>query len=240
MTDEVNLESVEQEQVPVVDQPVQEKMLPQSQVGKIVSREVRDAREKAAAAHQAELQKLREEFAQKSSMGGMTQSSPDDIRRMIEEVAGQAAHKKMQEQYDHQLEQLRLEQGNRIASEFVQKMELGKSKYPDFDEVVGNVDFTTIPQIVHLTHSMDNAADVVYDLMKNPHKVAHVLTLSERNELLAKRAIQDLSNSIKINDKAQRTASVNEPLSQVSPSTIGLDNSPMTVDDYRAQPWLRV
>lgn len=238
MTDEnlTDLGLDTQSQVPSAPvEQVQEKMLPQSQVNKIVSREVHEAREKAKREYQAELRAQLEAQTQ-GSMGGMRQMNIDDIDRLIAEKIQQ----NLQDHHNANVERMRHEYGQKIANEFVQKMEMGKSKYPDFDKVVGEVDFTTIPKIVELTHNLDNASDVVYDLMSNPQKVATILTLANTNELLARRSISDLSNSIKINQSAAKTSNVNEPLSQLSPSTLGLDNGSMTIDDYRAQPWLRV
>lgn len=245
MTDE-NIADVtlEQSQVPEQQLSAAEKMLPQSQVNKIVSREVHEAREKASRAHMAEIERLREQLANQSpavapgvsSMGGMYQLSPDQIKQMIAEQT----QRTLQAHRDEQIEQMRREYSDKVANEFVQKMELGKHKYPDFDKVVGEVDFRQFPEIVHLTHNLDNAADVVYDLMKNPQKVSTVSGLANRSELLARRSIQELSDSIKLNQQATKSPSASEPLSQLSPSNIGVDDGSMSVSDYRNQPWAMV
>jgi len=228
------------EEVSNLEQPqaVAEKMIPQSQVNKIVGARLMEAREKADRELQMENERLKSQLEasknQASSMGGMQQMSPEQIRQMIAEQT----QRQLQEQRDAQLEQLRLEHSQRVASEFVNKMESGKHKYDDFDKVVGEVDFRQVPEIVALTHNLDNAPDVVYELMKHPQKVAQVLTLANKSEVLAQRAIKEIADSIKINDAAKNAKSVNEPVGQINPSAIGTDDGSMTTSDFRNQPWL--
>ncbi len=215
--------------------PVAEKMIPQSQVNKIVGARLMEAKEKAEREKQLEIEKLKAQMSsQGSSMGGMQQMSLDQIRQMIAEQT----QRQLQEQRDAQLEQMRMEHSQRVASEFVGKLESGKHKYNDFDKVVGEVDFTQMPEIVALTHNLDNASDVIYELMKNPHKVAQVLTLAGRSPLLANKAVKEISDSIKINDNAKNAKSVNDPVGRINPSAIGSDDGSMTTSDYRNQPWL--
>jgi DNA primase len=221
-----------------------ERMIPQSQVNKIVGREVHDAREKTRQSLTKEFEQKQSQMSQQShgsnsSMGGMIQVSQEQLKEMISTIASEKAQEKLAEQREMQVEQWRQEQGNKIANAWEEKMSLGKEKYPDFDSVVGEVDFRTIPQIVLLTTELDNTADVVYDLLNNPHKIASVLTNYAVNQGLARKQIKQISDSIRMNQSAQKSPHVPEPLKPISPSTVGTDNGNMGVKDYRAQPWLR-
>ena len=57
-------------------------------------------------------------------------------------------------------------------------MGAGKEKYSDFDETVAGLgDLKNIPHIVQLATETGMADDVLYDLAKNPHKIATLTIL---------------------------------------------------------------
>jgi hypothetical protein len=160
-------------------------------------------------------------------MGGMEQMTPERIEQMIQE----ATDKRARESY-----------ANKVATDFLSKMEAGKTKYADFEDTVNALNLPMAPEIVDWANGLDNTADVVYEIAKNPTKFTTILNLARGGfGQLAQRELQKLSASIKQNESAADAAkSVNEPLSQIRPSTVGTDNGKMTVRDLRKQPWLRV
>ncbi len=205
-----------------------EKLFSQSELDRIVGRtraEVRDEyynRGKQDALSQNSRQQP--ESSPSASMGGINQISPDEIDKIVEQ--------KIRERSDAQT-------ANQIAYDFIGKMKSGKDKYSDFEETVAQLNLPAHPQMIYWANSLDNTADVVYEIAKNPEKFASILMLSQTTPELARRKMQELSSSIKKNDEAQKQPHVSEPLSQLKPSTVGMDNGSMTVRDLRKQPWLR-
>ncbi len=212
-----------------------EKMVPQSEVNRIVGSEKANAYERgkqealatlqAQQASQQAAQSSQEQSPQgDSSMGGMQQVSQDEIRRMIAEENERASN---------------MAEANQIAYEFTQKMDAGNAKYPDFKEVVGKVNLANVPHLVQMSNAYPNTADVIYDIAKNPMKLAQLQILYHTSPELAKSEIGKLSASIQANQSADFVPSVDEPLSQIKPSTIGTDNGSKTVTDWRSKPYLR-
>lgn len=206
-----------------------EGFLPQSQVDHIVGKARKDAYAKAKADALAEYQRNPQssQTSTSTNIGGMEQVTPERIEQMIQD----ASDKRARETY-----------ANKVANDFLGKMEAGKSKYADFDDTVNALNLPMAPEIVDWANGLDNTADVVYEIAKNPTKFTTILNLARGGfGTLAQRELQKLSQSIKQNESAADQAkSVNEPLSQIRPSTVGTDNGKMTVRDLRKQSWLRV
>ena len=103
-----------------------------------------------------------------------------------------------------------------------------------------SLELSTIPEVVQLANTVDNTADVMYELGKNPHKVASLLTLTRYgNVKLAYAETKKLSDSIKQNQNALQQPVPPEPLSQLKPSNVGTDNGVLTVRELRKQSHLR-
>lgn len=230
-----NLETTSQndtQNVAPKTEQVSERTFTQSQVSKIVGKEVHEAKEKA---RRDVLKEFENRPQPSQSMGGIPQYSQEDLKSLIAEET----NKRLQEITQSHEEKFRQEQGMQIANTFTEKLALGKEKYSDFDSVVGEVDFRTIPEIVLLTVDLDNVSDVVYDLAKNPHKISSILTMYERNKGLARKQMKDIADSIKMNSQAQNSPGVPPPLKPISPSNVSADNGVMSVKDYQRQSWLR-
>lgn len=205
----------------------QEKVLKQSEVDELVYRLKSEAYQKGVAdAHKA-TQPAPQPMAQPSggSMGGMSQLTEEQVRQMIADEA----HKQNQLANAHQ-----------VLTNFSQQMGTGKSKYSDFDETVANLgDLRNLPQVVELATGTGIAGDVMYELGRNPGKVASLTTLAYINPDLAKYEMKKLADSIKTNEQAAQAPSAPEPLSQVKPSTVGKDNGSNSVRDLRRKMWAR-
>lgn len=215
----------------------QEKMLRQSEVNALIGRAKHDALEQGRQQALAELSKQKtpenakpEQVNQgQSSLGGMTQLSPEEIENLIDEKARKYSEEKSQQEW-----------ANQTAQTFVNKMTEGGKKYEDFQKVVGELNLPSMPELVQLTNHVDNTADVIYDLAKNPYKIANLLSLSQYNPGLAVREIQNLSNSIKHNEASEKDVNPKAPLSQIKPSNFGTDSGEQTIRDLRNQSWAKV
>lgn len=230
MTDVNQVEDIIQNQnqeTPQEVQPIQpqvsEEMIPKSRVNQIVAEEKARAKAKAEREMREQFSKSQEQQSQ-GNMGGIPQFSEEHIRKMVLDEADKAA---------------RMEIAKRIIEEFQGKLELGANKYSDFTETVQALELAKYPELVHLSNSLDNTADVLYDIAKNPSKFANVLVLSTRSPQLARNELNKLSNSIKLNEQAQNVSRPAEPLSQLRASTTGRDSGELSVRDFKKMPWLR-
>ena len=220
---------------PIVENNIsKERMIPQSEVDKLVYGVKRESYEKGQREAQAAEEARRAQMVapmqagmpQAQSMGGMPQLSQEQVRQMIADEAQKRA---------------REEHAMRFANDFVGKLEAGKSKYDsqDFDKTMQDLNLQSIPHVLELTGGVDNAADVMYHLGKNPTKLGSLVTLAYVNPKLAQVEMHKLSESLRTNESASHVPSINEPLSQIKRSTVGADTGKRTVADLRKDPRFR-
>lgn len=215
---------------PAIEQ-VTEKLIPQSQVNKIAAREAREAAEKARAETAAEYERRYQYEAQQrqlqaqqqqpvSQMGGMTQQSDENVRRIIQEEAWRLSNQ---------------HKADMMLSQHKQEMEAARDKYDDFDEKYATLDVTHHPELILWTQGLPNRADVFYDLATNPTKLANVLMLANAGYPQAAQAeFKKLSDSIRANEEAKKQPQVAAPLTQIKSTTVSMDNGEAsTVSDFR-------
>jgi hypothetical protein len=200
-----------------------EKLIPQSKVNEIVHERTSAVAEKARREALDEFQRQHQQ-----SMGGMSAMSEQQIKDLISSES-----KKIAEQQTQQA------MYQKMVNEFVDKMRTGKSKYSDFDETVMPLDIPSIPHVVELANGADNTADIMYELGKNPSKVAIISALAVTNPNLAKIEMAKLSNSIKANQAAANQSDARMPLNQETPTNFAADNGKMSRAELKKQPWLR-
>lgn len=208
---------------PVMQDASQEKVLKQSEVNDLVGRIKHEAYTKGVKDAQASVQQSAPQGS--GNLGGMPLITEDKIRQMI---ADEASKQNQSAAVHH------------VLSNFANQMGSGKGKYSDFDETVANLgDLKNYPHVVQMATETGNAEDVMYELGKNPSKIATLTTLAYINPHLAKIEMKKLHDSIKTNQGASDNPNVAEPLSQIKPSTVGTDNGSNTVRDLRRKPWAR-
>jgi hypothetical protein len=118
--------------------------------------------------------------------------------------------------------------------QYEQKVKSGMGKYPDFEKAVTELNLPQNPHLNVLANSVDNSADVLYDLANNPRKVADLHILAHTNPAMAQREITALSNSIKQNEAAKAQAQPNSPIEQLKPQTqVSMGSGTATVSDLR-------
>jgi hypothetical protein len=215
-----------------------EKMLSVSRVNEIVKKEKAHAAEKAVreleARHKAELERLSGQGSQ--NMGGMDQLSPEQLSKIIDDRVMQIAR-----QHDEEFTRKEQEESLKdVARKFAIKMQGGKDAIPDFDEVMQGFNPADFPGLVFMSSELENTPAVMYELSKNPMKLAALDTLYRSSPSLAKREMEKLSKSIVENQAAKDAVDkVNEPLSKMKSSNVGADSGNMDVKSLRKQPWLR-
>lgn len=198
-----------------------EKLLKQSEVNDLVGRIKHEAYSKGMRDAQGSLQSQ----SQGGNLGGMPQLTDEQVRQIISEEAQKQNH---------------IQAAQSLLSNFGQQMTTGKGKYPDFDETVSNLgSLQNIPHVVQMATDTGIAGDVMYELGKNPSKVATLTTLSYVNPHLAKVEMDKLAQSIKMNESAAKAQQADEPLDQIKPSSVGTDNGSNAVRDLRRMSWAR-
>jgi hypothetical protein len=215
-------------------EPEKERMIPQSQVNKIIKHKTYEAAQtqrELEEKHQRELEALKAQQTQRN------ENVPRDFD-------ANAIYQKVQEKFNAEMQQRQLkDEIDRVAQTYISKMDQGKSSYEDFSEITKDFDPTEFPQLIYLVAGMDNAADIIYDLSKrNPEKFAELQSLAERSPKLAQARLLKLSRSISENKQAaadERSHSVAEPLDRLQSSRVSGSNGKPSIRDLRNQPWLR-
>jgi len=214
----------------------QEKMLAQSEVNALIGRAKAEAQEKARKQAEAEYQRQLEQLQTQKQEA---QARGEDTRDIDVDSLYQQVH----ERFQHEMQQRQLEQHmQQVANAFENHLNQGKGNYDDFDDIMKEFDPAEFPQIVYLVANMDNAADVVYELAKNPQKLATVDYLSQRSPKKAQAELQRMASSIKANQAAREEeaqAQTQAPLDRLQPSNKTGSSGQMSVSDLRSQPWLR-
>jgi hypothetical protein len=80
----------------------------------------------------------------------------------------------------------------------------------------------------------------MYELQKNPHKLAQIDMMAKTDPDMAREMMQNLSKSISENKQAmQSNPGVKEPLSRLKSSTVGADTGIKSLRDLKKSPLLR-
>lgn len=214
-----------------------QKMLTQEQVNALIGREKKEAAEKARreveARYEGELQRL------KTAGNTPSASSPqsfDDIYAQVE----QRLMQKAQEHQDKLAREEHEQQMQSIADGYFNKMSSGKDLFEDFDEVMSDFKPSAFPELIFLASEMENTPQIMYELAKNPHKLATIHSLARADAGQAKKALKKLSESIAYNEQAQdEYVSTNPPLSKPKPSQVSTEKGYNSVKDYRNASWLK-
>lgn len=200
-----------------------EKMIPQSEVNHLAGKIREEAYQKGMAEAQS-----------RSQSNGLTLEQLREEARREAVKAAQEEHKRVQEQYlEHQrrsMAQDKLGKFDSYLSSTIQKYPEAESKLKDFplSEMAG-----VIGSMVDA--NIDNPEEVLMDLLEHSSKALQIENAAASGKYgLAKRAMKELSDSIKMN---QRAINAREPLSQMKPSSAPTDKGPMTVADFRRAKW---
>lgn len=222
----------------------EEQYLPQSQVDKLMARAKNKGKEKGQQEMQEELQKLQEENErlknaqqqagqQAGSMGGMQE--PVDTEQIKKQVYNDLMNDLEQKQTEQQQEQMEQE-AKRLANEYHTRMQNGNNQFSDFDDVMKDFDPGAFPNLVYLATQVDNTPGVMYELVKNPTKLASMSHLAEKSPQQAMQAMKRINDSIQANQQAQQQEqAASEPVSRLQSNPMkGQDTgSPNSVQDFK-------
>lgn len=217
-----------------------EQMLTQSHVNNIVRNQVDSAVARTRQELEAQFQQRLE--AERANIAKEQQARGENVPR---EVDTDKIYQEVQERFARDMERKQLEdQMKNVAESYLSKMSQGAQLYEDFDKVTGQFDPGAFPQLVYLISGIDNAADVVYELAKNPMKLTALDNLAARAPGMAQSELQKLAASIKVNRDGQQDANQGiapAPLDRLTPSRANNSNSDgnYSVNDFRAMDWLR-
>lgn len=227
-----------------VQTPVADKVFTRDQVAKIVNAEKSKAadatRRELEQKHQRDLEQLNASRSQQGT-GNSDGSQSIDADAMYQKVQERFNQKMQEDKQRDEQEKMKAHIAT-VADNYLSKVAQGKSAYDDFDEVTKDFDPAAFPQLTYLLSGIDNAHDVLYDISKNPLKIAGLDRLAEKNPRQAQAELMKLSQSISANKQAQSDAqdqSTAEPLDRLQPSRVSGSNGKQSITSLRSQPWLK-
>lgn len=226
----------QQQQAPISHE--QQKMVPQDDVNRIVAREKAAALEKGRREAELAYQQKLEAINTQRNAGASREVDADALYQQVKSKL-EADREAEKAEREHEL---RYQQANHIASKYAEKINLARSKYDDFDQTISTFDPGVYTNVACLLADMPNGGDVLYELQKNPEKLANVDYLSNRNPEHAKVVLNKLAMSIQQNQEAMSNSpydSISKPLDRLSNSRVAGDNGKKTLSDLRKMPWAR-
>ena len=228
-----------------------EKMLPASQVTELIKKAKRKGEQKMQEQLDAAKQQIEQLQAQQAQQGAQSQPQaapqqaqqgqaqgmdPQMIQQQVMQLLQQKQEEDARQRHDEQLEQ----EVNQVAQQYFGKMAQGKDMFDDFEAMTADFNPAEFPQLVFLANQMDNTPAIIYELRKNPGKLADLAVLVEKSPNMARSELTKLSESIKRNDEAKRTLQEpQDPLSRLKPSPVGTDNGTKNVRDFKNASYLK-
>ena len=182
---------------------------------------------------QQSLQQQAQPNQQPQGQQGMSQEQLQQVMQMVQQKQQEAAEAAHREQLEKEV--------NDVAEQYFGKLAQGREAFEDFDAVTADFDPAAFPQLVYLATQSDNTAAIIYELQKNPAKLAQLSVMVDKSPAQARKMMASLSESIKTNDDAKRNLQeAQDPLSRLKPSPVGTDNGTKTVRDFKNSSYLKV
>ena len=173
---------------------------------------------------------------QQPQQGQMQGIDPAQLQQQVMQMFAQKQQEDEQKRHSDQLEK----EVNDVAQQYFGKMAQGKDLFEDFESMTADFNPAEFPQLVFLANQTDNTAALIYELRKNPGKLANLALLVERSPSLARSEIAKLSESIKRNDEASRNLQEpQDPLNRLKSSPVGTGSGTKNVRDYKEASYLR-
>lgn len=163
------------------------------------------------------------------SIGGM---SPDDYRKIAREEAEAAQRSKEEEMRKAHEQALAKQTLDQVENKLAQAK--ASNKYPDFDETIKDLGLEHMLPLVWHANTVDNTAALLYDLGKNPLKLAMLNALPPHR---IQAELKKLSDSIKANEQAETSTNLPpDPFGKVKPTSnagVGKRPSDRTAAEWR-------
>ncbi len=232
-----------------------EKMLPASQVNELIKKAKRKGEQKMQEQLDAAKQQIEQLQAQQAQQQVQNvaqtgsqqppqqqqQGQPQgaDTQQIMQQVMQQLQQKQQEDEAKRHQEEIEQEV-NQVAQQYFGKMAQGKDMFEDFEAITADFNPAEFPQLVFLANQMDNTPAIIYELRKNPGKLADLAVLVEKSPSMARNELSKLSESIKRNDEAKRNLQEpQDPLNRLKPSPVGTDNGTKNVRDFKAASYLK-
>tara|TARA_R110002012_G_scaffold57343_1_gene147773 strand:+ start:1220 stop:1963 length:744 start_codon:yes stop_codon:yes gene_type:complete len=201
-----------------------EKMLPQSEVNRLVAGIKKESYEKGLTASQ---QPSGEQSPTSANSNASSQSVQDIVQAELKKANDAHIAQAQEQQQKADL--------NQLVSELKPKLDAASAKYEDFNEKLSPEAMSEVlqvnPALLVYANQVDNSGDVLYEIMKHPEKLAMLNNLSSIPSQ-AVNYVKGLAKSISSRDAAKTAPQQPQPLSTIKPSTVGAVDGPMTVADY--------
>lgn len=170
------------------------------------------------------------QMAPQMNNGFQQQGQPD-----VQSVVAQELQRQLAQQ-QAQLQQAQSQQmAQKTLTELGQKIQAVAPKYPDYEKVVTGAGFDQMPEIFEYANLVPNSAETLYHLAQHPEKVGSILALHDRGARgQALQAMNKVASSLQMNDAASNLPKTNEPLSQLTPSTVGGNGTKPSMGDLKA------
>lgn len=215
----------------------QERMIPQSEVNKLIQ----GAKQNAAMRARQEFEAEQAQRAQQQSLQSM---SPPQGQNASKQDGADAMYQQFMERFNQELQQRQVEQELEVMkSNYANRLEQGRSSYGDFNDVMKDFEPADFPQLTYLVSGLDNGGHILYELAKTPSKLVYLNTLAKESPRMARSELAKLSQSIAANQQAmaesQGSEGIAAPLDQLQPSRVSGSNGKMSIRDLQAQPWLK-
>lgn len=212
------------------EQPT-EKMLPQSEVNRLVGGVKTQSKQELSKAQQ-EIEALRAQLeSQPKSMGGITYN-PDEIVRQATEAAQRGIQEQLAKEREEAQRKAQEQYANDISARYAELTKDGPEIYEDWNEVMQDFDYENLYNVPLMAMKHDNTRDLMYTLQKNPAKLATLVSTMNVSPKAAENWLKELSTSLK-QSKSGSTPSVNAPLSQLKPSQAAADNGRPSIRDLK-------
>ena len=225
-----------------------EKMLPASQVNELIKKAKRKGEQKMQEQLDAAKQQIEQLQAQQGQQQAPVQQeqvpqqqqsqgiNAEQIQQQVMQLMAQKEQQELEKREREQLEQ----EVNQVAQQYFGKMAQGKDMFEDFEAMTADFNPSEFPQLVFLANQMDNTPAIIYELRKNPGKLADLAVLVEKSPSMARNELSKLSESIKRNDEAKRNLQEpQDPLNRLKPSPVGTDNGTKSVRDFKHASYLK-
>lgn len=227
---------------PEMQQP-EERTFSQADVNALVGREKQIAAQRARQEVEREYQQRAEQANAQKQMQSQQQEQQGMPQQGPSQAEADAIYQQVQERFNREMQDRQFQQEmTNVANAYHSKMDYSRKAYEDFDEITKDFDPTAFPQLVYLVSGLENAGDIIYDLSKNPSKLATLDALAQRSPRMAQAELGRLSQSISQNSNAKQEAdtySTQAPLNPLQPSRVSGSNGKMSVNDLRSQSWLK-
>ncbi len=242
---ETNLDA-EPAEVKASEESTPEKMLPVSQVNDLIKKAKLKGERKMQDQLDAAMQQIQELQSQQGqqqapaqAQGQQSQENQGLDPRVQAQVMQMLQQKQKEDEERRHAEQLEQEV-KQVANQYFGKMAQGKDLFEDFEAITADFNPAEFPQLVYLANQMDNTPAVIYELSKNPGKLANLATLVEKSPNMARAEIAKLSQSIQRNEQAKSDLQeTQEPLGRLKPSPAGTDSKKNGVRDFKQAAFLR-